>query len=93
MSAVFRFEGRKETIEVSDSWLLAEEIPEIAAWLNDQSNAAKVRGSILDIGLASRLDRCAAQFESIPVEFMKLLVDLNIRLDLSIYPISDDPSD
>lgn len=93
MSAVFRLTGRKETIEVADSWSLAEDIPVIMAWLRDESNAARVRGSILDIGIASRLDRFATQFESIPLEFMVLLVDLKIRLDLSIYPISDDPVD
>jgi hypothetical protein len=87
MSAVFRRDDR-DPIEVSGSWTIDQQIEQIQSWLSDSENAALVRGSILDIGFNSRLDggRVAVQGETIPLEFMRKLVDSQITLWLSLYP-------
>jgi hypothetical protein len=86
MSSVFRIDGGKPT-EVSASWDLAEQIAEVARWLERFGNAELVRGSVLDVGFNSRLgERVAVQGETIPVAFMQRLVALDVELWLSIYP-------
>jgi hypothetical protein len=86
MSAVFRGDGR-DAIEVSASWVLAEQVRDATHWLAQGGNAESVRGRVLDIGFNSRLDgTLAVQGETIPLEFMKQLVALEIELWLSIYP-------
>gem|GEM_PF-6889810 len=86
MSAVFRHKERP-AVEVSDSWDLRTQIDEVGRWLAEESNAQQVRGTILDIGLNSRLDgRVVVQGEVIPLAFMRQLVSLDIELWLSIYP-------
>jgi hypothetical protein len=66
---------------------LAEQIRDTTLWLNEMSNAESVRGCVLDIGFNSRLgDDVAVQGETIPLEFMRRLVVLEIELWLSVYP-------
>jgi len=86
MSAVFR-QPDGERIEVSVSWVLAEQVADAAHWLGDPGNEDLVRGSVLDIGFNSRLgERVAVQGETIPREFLKTLAALDVELWLSIYP-------
>jgi hypothetical protein len=86
MSSVFR-RTDGEQFEASASWILDEQIGEVALWLNQPENGESVRDSILDIGFNSRLgERVAVQGESVPVSFMQKLVKLNVELWLSIYP-------
>ena len=93
MSSVFRREG-SEPIEASCSWNLAEQLIEVAQWLDRVENGELVRGSVLDIGFNSRLgQQVAVQGETIPVSFMQRLVALNVALWLSIYPPFAEPSD
>jgi hypothetical protein len=94
MSAVFRLK-HAEPIEVSESWELDRQIADAAQWLDDPTNAERVRKSILDFGFNSRLGGgIAVQGETVPVEFMRRLVLLDITLWLSIYPsFSDSPHD
>jgi hypothetical protein len=93
MSSVFRREGA-EPIEASRSWDLAEQIRDVAEWLDRSGNPEKVRGSTLDIGFNCRLSaQVMVQGESIPVSFMRRLVALNIVLWLSIYPPFAEPGD
>lgn len=86
MSAVFRRRSQ-ETLEVSSSWLLAEQIADVSRWLQDPANAEQVRGSTLDFGFNCRIgDEIAVQGETVPYEFLQQLVELNVTLWLSIYP-------
>jgi len=92
MSAVFRLKDA-EPIEVSESWDLERQIADAAQWLDEPKNGDRVRGSTLDIGFNCRLsDRVAVQGETVPVEFMRRLVSLEITLWLSIYPPFSDPA-
>jgi hypothetical protein len=85
MSAVIRREGH-EAIEVSASWDLRVAIRETQEWLA-RNLKVDLRGAVLDIGFDSRLgSKVAVQGEVIPLEFMQLLVSLEIELWLSIYP-------
>jgi len=94
MSSVFR-RNNQNPVEVSDSWELAVQIESVDSWLANESNAKVVFGSILDIGFNSRLDgeSVAVQGETIPIELMRKLVDLEITLWLSIYPAFEDSAE
>lgn len=93
MCTVFRLPNG-ERITGDDSWQLAESIQATQAWLSVPENAARVRGATLDIGFNSRVntfdsqlgDTVAVQGETIPVDFMRRLVELEITLWLSLYP-------
>lgn len=96
MTAVFRLDIG-EPIQVSESWILREQIADVSAWLRDPANAESVRNSCLDFGLncrigedlaleGGRMSTIAMQGEVMSCEFMRQLVDLNIDLWLSIYP-------
>jgi hypothetical protein len=85
MSAVFRRVG-ESPIEIAESWDFASQIADLTFWLSQPENAEKVKGAILDIGFNSRLESVAVQGESIPLEFMRQLVGLNVELWLSLYP-------
>lgn len=91
MSSVFRIQD-EESLEVSDSWELAKQIEAVDAWLFEDANSRTVRGAVLDIGFNSRLGSpdVAMQGETVPLEFMRRLVDNNITLWLSIYPPFDE---
>ncbi|MCA9070255.1 MAG: hypothetical protein KDA84_15080 [Planctomycetaceae bacterium] len=85
MSSVFRIENH-EPIEASGHWRLDQQIEEVSDWLQEEHNAERVRGSILDIGFNSRLHgSIAMQGEVLPTEFLRQLVSLDITLWLSIY--------
>lgn len=87
MSAVLHNNNRSKSIEISASWNLSEQINEAKAWLADPHNAESVRGWTLDIGFNSRLGKdIAVQGETIPLNFMQRLVELEVVLWLSIYP-------
>ena len=94
MSSVFRRES-EPSIEVTESWSLDEQISDVSEWLDQSNNAALVRGSVLDIGFNYRIDgrAVAVQGETVPLEFMRRLVGLDITLWLSIYPPSSDKTD
>jgi len=87
MTAVFRRGESLETLQVSDSWSLSEQIADVSQWLREPNNAEQVHGATLDFGFNCRIgNRIAVQGETVPLEFMRQLVDLNITLWLSIYP-------
>jgi hypothetical protein len=87
--AVFRRENQEPVVVPdSDTWRIDDQIAHVEAWLTDAANAESVRGSILDIGFDSRLNNsdCVVQGETIPLQFMRKLVELEITLWLSLYP-------
>ena len=80
----------QDAIEVSEGWNLEAEIIDVRASLENPADAAGVKGTVLDIGFDSRLGAgIAVQGETIPLEFMRQLVELDITLWLSIFPRSD----
>ncbi len=87
MSAVFRRDD-KEPIEVSSSWSLREQIADTDLWLAHIANVESVRGATLDIGFNARLNdtNVVVQGETVPLDFMRKLVEAQITLWLSIYP-------
>jgi hypothetical protein len=78
-----------DSIEVSASWKLRDQIQDIEQWLTHPENAAKARGGTLDIGFDYRVgDGNTVQGEIVPLSFMQRLVAEEIGLWISIYPAS-----
>ena len=86
-------------VKLSESWHLAEQIPETLLELNALSGEIRqmqeqgvIEDLQLDLGFVSRLQDpdVVIQVDAVPVELLKILSELGILLVLSTYPNFDD---